>query len=283
MKTRNYVIALIVLIAVVGLWAAFRPERLVVNAKVNESFPTSANSSQTADQIVASGRFHGVAHSGTGLATIHKLADGKRVLRLTEFETSNGPDLQLYLVAAKDTMDSDTVKKAGFVTLGALKGNQGDQNYDIPADVDLAKYESATVWCRRFGVNFATAPLPSGQAAAAAPTPIFAGSFHKVLHDGSGTATVYQLPDGKRVLRFTEFNTSNGPDLQVYLVAARDANDSATVKEAGFVTLGALKGNQGEQNYEIPAEIDLTKYQAVSVWCRRFSANFITAPLAPKA
>jgi hypothetical protein len=284
MKTRKYIIGLIVLVAAVGLWAAFRPERLVVNAKVNESFPTSTNAGTASDQVVASGRFHGVAHSGTGLAQIHKLADGKRVLRLTEFDTSNGPDLQLYLVAANDTIDSDAVKKAGFLTLGALKGNQGDQNYEIPTDVDLGKYQSVTVWCRRFGVNFATAPLAAGQASlSAAPTPIFAGSFHKVLHDGSGQATIYQLPDGKRVLRFTEFNTSNGPDLQVYLVAAQDASDSASVKQAGFVTLGALKGNQGDQNYEIPTDLDLTKYKAVSVWCRRFSANFITAPLAPKA
>jgi hypothetical protein len=251
-----------------------------VNAKVNESMPTAGNA---VDQVIATGRFHGVAHGGTGLAQVHQLADGKRILRLTQFDTSNGPDLQLYLVAANDTMDSDAVKKAGFVTLGALKGNQGDQNYEIPADVDLAKYQSITVWCRRFGVNFTTAALSASQPTAAVPTPIFAGSFHKVLHDGSGNAMIYQLPNGKRILRLTEFNTSNGPDLQVYLVAAPDANDSATVKQAGFVTLGALKGNQGDQNYEIPRDVDLTKYKAVAVWCRRFGANFITAPLAPKA
>ncbi len=281
MNPRKYVIALVVLVAAIGLWAAFRPERLFVNAKVSEGFP--ANAATTTDQVIASGRFHGVAHSGAGLASVHKLNDGRRVLRLTQFDTSNGPDLQLYLVAAPDTMDSNAVKQAGFISLGALKGNQGDQNYDIPADVDLARYQSITVWCRRFGVNFTTAPLSAGNAAAASPTPIFAGSFHKVLHDGAGKATIYQLPDGKRVLRFTEFSTSNGPDLQVYLVAAHDANDSSAVKQAGFVTLGALKGNQGDQNYEIPSDVDLTKYQAVAVWCRRFSANFITAPLAPTA
>jgi len=280
MKSRKYLVAAIVLIAVVGLWAAFRPERLFVNARVNETMPVAASA---ADRVIASGQFHAVAHSGAGLAQVHQLADGKRILRLTQFDTSNGPDLQLYLVAANDTTDSDAVKKAGFITLGALKGNQGDQNYEIPADIDLAKYRSVTVWCRRFGVNFTTAPFSASQNTAAALTPIFAGSFHKVLHDGAGKATIYQLADGKRVLRFTDFSTSNGPDLQVYLVAAQDANDSATVKQAGFVTLGALKGNQGDQNYEIPGDVDLAKYKAVSVWCRRFSANFITAPLAPKA
>jgi hypothetical protein len=54
--------------------------------------------------------------------------------------------------------DSATVTSAGFIDLGSLKGNIGDQNYTIPADVDLAKYRAATIWCKRFNVNFGTAP-----------------------------------------------------------------------------------------------------------------------------
>ena len=65
----------------------------------------------------------------------------------------------MYLVAAADASDNETVTKAGFVELGKLKGNEGDQNYDIPAGLDLEKYRAVTIWCRRFGVNFATAPL----------------------------------------------------------------------------------------------------------------------------
>ena len=64
-------------------------------------------------------------------------ADGRRVLRLTDFATSNGPDVRVYLVAAPDAADNETVTKAGFVELGKLKGNEGDQNYDIPAGTDL--------------------------------------------------------------------------------------------------------------------------------------------------
>jgi Electron transfer DM13 len=59
----------------------------------------------------------------------------------------------------KDATDNETVTRAGFVDLGAMKGNKGDQNYDIPTNVDLGQYQSVTIWCRRFGVNFATAPL----------------------------------------------------------------------------------------------------------------------------
>jgi hypothetical protein len=87
------------------------------------------------------------------------LGGGRRVLRLTDFATSNGPDVRIYLVAAADVQDNETVKTAGFVELGPMKGNIGDQNYDIPATVDLANYKTVTIWCKRFGVNFGSAPL----------------------------------------------------------------------------------------------------------------------------
>jgi hypothetical protein len=87
----------------------------------------------------------------------------RRILRLTSFETSNGPDVRVYLVAASDVQDDETVKSAGFVELGPMKGNKGDQNYDIPADVDLNKYRNVTIWCARFSVNFGEAPLMAAQ------------------------------------------------------------------------------------------------------------------------
>ena len=81
-------------------------------------------------------------------------------------------------------------------------------------------------------------------------------------------------------MRLTEFATSNGPDVRVYLVAASDVQGEAAAKQAGFVDLGALKGNIGDQNYDVPADLDLNRYRAVSIWCRRFSVNFGAAPLA---
>jgi hypothetical protein len=65
----------------------------------------------------------------------------------------------VYLVAAPNATDDETVKKAGYVELGKLKGTDGDQNYEVPADLDLARYRAVTIWCRRFSVNFGTAPL----------------------------------------------------------------------------------------------------------------------------
>ena len=100
-----------------------------------------------------------MAHATRGAATVFQLPDGKRVLRFTNFETSNGPDLRVFLIAAPDATDNDTVQKSGYLELGRLKGITGDQNYDVPADADLAKYQAVTIWCNRFSVNFATAPL----------------------------------------------------------------------------------------------------------------------------
>ena len=277
MKRKKLIYGLAVIVAI-ALWAAFRPERLFVNAKVNEAMPAGfANVSQT---VLSSGSFHSVAHESKGNASIYQLANGKRILRFTNFETSNGPDVHVYLVAANDASDSETVKKAGFLELGSLKGNIGEQNYDIPVDADLAKYRAVTIWCKRFSVNFGTAPLNSSTVAPSMAQVIASGKFHDVAHKGVGQATIYQVADGQRLLRFTNFETSNGPDVRVYLVATKDASDSETVKQAGFVEVGVLKGNLGDQNYEVSSDLDLNKYRAVTIWCKRFGVNFATAPLA---
>ena len=174
------------------LWYLFRPDALVISKTVNEPFPavgesasamressmgsSMAQSSEMAHSSMAnsaaldashdvepvrlvSGRFHTNAHETRGLAAIYVLDDGRRVLRLTDFSTSNGPDVRVYLVAAADVQEEDAAKQAGFVDLGAMKGNIGDQNYDIPAGLDLSKYRSVSIWCRRFSVNFGAAPL----------------------------------------------------------------------------------------------------------------------------
>ena len=107
------------------------------------------------------------------------------------------------------------------------------------------------------------------------------GTFHGKVHQTSGRATVYQEADGKLLLRLTNFKTSNGPDVHVILIAAKDADDDANFlkTDTARVELGKLKGNEGDQNYAIPAGTDLSKYQTVSIYCERFNANFGAAPL----
>ena len=138
-------------------WYAFRPERLAVDRRVHEELTTTGGRSSV--QTLASGTFHGVLHPTQGTATIYRLGNGSRVLRFTNFKTSNGPDVHVYMVAADDAKDSATVQRAEVIDLGTIKGNIGDQNYTLGPDVDLSRYRAVSVWCKRFSVNFGTAPL----------------------------------------------------------------------------------------------------------------------------
>jgi hypothetical protein len=164
MRRRIWIVGLVI-VGAVG-WYLFRPELLFVRTRVNEALPGSTaelvgqtRTGATAPMALLSGQFYSIAHETRGSATVHRLPDGRRVLRLTQFLTSNGPDVRVYLVAAADAPDNETVKKAGFIELGKLKGTEGDQNYDIPAELDLAKYRAVSIWCHRFSVNFGAAPL----------------------------------------------------------------------------------------------------------------------------
>src|SRR6266508_1256413 len=108
--------------------------------------------------VLASGEFRSLEPGTSGRAVVLELADGSRVLRFEALDTSNGPDLHVYLseVAAGDDARGHG---EGFVDLGKLKGNKGNQNYAIPTEVDLARYRSAVIWCKRFAVGFGVAPL----------------------------------------------------------------------------------------------------------------------------
>jgi len=157
-KMNKWKLALSVLaIVLFAAWYAFRPERLFINRRVNEALPSTAEASSA--QILESGTFFGVMHPTTGSATIYRLADGGRILRFTNFETSNGPDVHVYLVAADNAKDSATVKRSEFIDLGTIKGNKGNQNYALAYDLDLSKYRTVSIWCKRFAINFGAAPL----------------------------------------------------------------------------------------------------------------------------
>jgi pentapeptide MXKDX repeat protein len=112
-------------------------------------------------KTLVTGKFHGKVHKTEGRATIYQEADGKLVLRLTKFKTSNGPDVHVILVATTDALDDANFLKDNTekLELGKLKGNEGDQNYEIPAGTDLTKFRAVSIYCERFNANFGTAPL----------------------------------------------------------------------------------------------------------------------------
>jgi hypothetical protein len=106
-----------------------------------------------------------------------------------------------------------------------------------------------------------------------------AGQFTDIdsVHKGSGTGTIYELPDGNHIVRFEEFNVTNGPQLHVLLATAPEPTTSSELGE--YIDLGGLKGNMGNQNYEIPADVNLEQYQSVVIYCMPFHVVFSTATL----
>lgn len=185
MKNRNLLYLGIALAVIVGLPIAYYLlSPLWVNVKVDESFPTAmpAEVSVQATQamstamaeptkmmeeampeaemtLLAQGSFYDIIHVGSGQALFYQLADGTRILRLQDFEVDNGPDLHVYLVPNDPVATSVGVDIPGAIDLGKLKGNIGDQNYEIPADLDLSQFKSVVIWCQPFRVPFIAAPL----------------------------------------------------------------------------------------------------------------------------
>ncbi|MPZ91550.1 MAG: hypothetical protein GEU68_07965 [Actinobacteria bacterium] len=94
---------------------------------------------------LARGLFVGLAHPGSGVAAVVALAEGGRKLTLTKFATDNGPDLRVYL-STKNPAQSRELGE--FKDVGALKGNAGDQQYDIPNNLDLDPFSNVVIWCR---------------------------------------------------------------------------------------------------------------------------------------
>jgi hypothetical protein len=120
-----------------------------------------------------------------------------------------------------------------------------------------------------------------GQSAAAQPAALSSGQFNEIdaLHKGEGRATVFKLPDGQRVLRLENFKVTNGPDLFVYVSGHADPRDGKQLRGPVAVELGRLKGNIGDQNYELPATLDLTAVKSVVIYCKQFSVIFSVASL----
>ena len=129
-------------------------EAAKVNNTVIENI-SMTTTKETANKTLA-GTFVGAGdgfHNAEGVAKLIQVGDGTNILRLENLKVTNGPDLYVYLSADKTASD--------FVSLGRLKGNMGNQNYEIPNGTDLTKYNNVLIWCRAFSVLFGSAQLLS--------------------------------------------------------------------------------------------------------------------------
>ncbi len=133
------------------LWYAFSP--LLFDEVVAEQLTTA--------QVVSTGSFRDAdrAHQGSGMAALVALPGGGFEVQLSEFQVTNGPDLEVWLSAHPDPAESSDVSSNAWVSLGRLKGNVGDQAYSVPAGTDVSTIKSVVIWCEQFGVLFSPAAL----------------------------------------------------------------------------------------------------------------------------
>ncbi|WP_019888254.1 DM13 domain-containing protein [Streptomyces purpureus] len=176
-KRRGKVVTGVLVAAVLLVGAGlywFQPWKLWQDDTVSEALPavsappsapepaTSTPGSPAAPATIAEGKLISHEHTTTGTAKLIRLADGSHTLRLENLDTSNGPDLRVWLTDApvkEGTAGWRVFDDGKYVSLGKLKGNKGDQNYAIPADVKLSDYSSVSIWCDRFDVSFGAARL----------------------------------------------------------------------------------------------------------------------------
>lgn len=171
--------AVTIVVVAIGAFALywFAPWNLFIDKRVDEALPGAAapaggsepeeettdgqvaGGTQADPVMLAMGEFASLEHETSGTALIIELKDGRRFLRLQGLETSNGPDLRVYLSSVPAQDDWYVYDDGRFVDLGGLKGNLGSSNYEIPPNVDLSDFETAVIWCRRFSVGFGVAPL----------------------------------------------------------------------------------------------------------------------------
>ena len=143
----------VALVASAGIWAI---SPYFTNSIIDEALPTAGAESPMIKEEMTSilGKFMGVGdgiHDAQGDVMVLTLEDDSRYLRFENFKATNGPDLYVYL--ATDDKASD------FVNLGQLKANMGNQNYEIPSDVDLSNYNKVLIWCKAFSVLFGSSEL----------------------------------------------------------------------------------------------------------------------------
>ena len=127
----------------------FSKQNATVNENMNETKMTNDTMTLMGNFVDAGDGFH----KAEGIAKVINLADGRTFLRLENLKTTNGPDLYVYLSVGKDALD--------IVNLGRLKGNIGNQNYEIPSGTDLSKYNTVLIWCKAFSTLFGSAKLSS--------------------------------------------------------------------------------------------------------------------------
>jgi Electron transfer DM13 len=283
-KTKK-ILAIAAVPALIGAWAAFRPELLFVDQKVNETLPTV--SGQTVSTL-ASAKFVSYAHETTGQASIVSV-NGKQILRLSSFKTSNGPDVHVYLLKGSDPK---VVTEGQYLDLGSIKGNVGDQNYELPAGTKAADYGAVNIWCKRFSVGFGGAALTPDKesiggkmtSALTVQTVRFAdeirvtgGKFRADMTGIKGSTELIER-NGQRYLRLKGVKAP-GMGIEIYLVKSETVAPKTDIRKLTKVKLGILNSKNGTQEFPVSKDLDAWLYRSVTLWDAKSNTALSSAPL----
>jgi hypothetical protein len=147
---------------------------------------------------------------------------------------------------------------------------------DLPTTTPAAEGSTTTPAAPTASEPITTAP--AAPTATAGPVDLAGGEFVSLDHGTSGTVRILALADGRRFVRLEGLDTDNGPDLYLYL-SANPAGGPEQAFDDDYLSLGRLQGNLGDQNYELPPDVDPLAYASVVIWCDRFNSAFGAADL----
>ncbi|MBC8066237.1 MAG: DM13 domain-containing protein [Chlorobia bacterium] len=270
MRPRNTkkIIAFTAIPILIAGWALFRPELALVNNSVDEAAPSGKTS-----EVIGKGEFASYAHETTGTAQL-LMAGDKKILRLSGFKTSNGPDVHVLLVKGSDSKMFDA---NAALDLGVIKGNVGDQNYELPAGTNLADYQSVSIWCKRFNVSFGGATLAKEM------TKTSWRSTHDGLHlvafgeivvtfgkfraDAPGVKGKAQLVEDKglRFIRLSGASAGMSKGVEVYLVKKETFSKGTDLNTLTKIKLGTFQPG-AKQEFAVSKDLDLWLYRSVALW-----------------
>ncbi len=240
------IIALLVVAMGIFVIAYFEPHKLFIDEEVNEDFPAPV----------------AVATTTTAAPPV------------TDAPTTTAAPTPTTTEPATNTTEPAT-------TAATAPGESPDEDAQTTTTAPSAEEPTTTITAPPTTTSTTAAPVTTTTTEAVPEGPVLLSSSEWISlgHPGTGTVLVYRQPDGSHVIRFQDLAVSNGPDLLVILSTSPLVNDQNAYSEVEFVSLGDLKGNKGNQNYVLPAEVNIGDYQTVAIWCRRFNYTFNAAEL----
>ena len=267
MRKRNIlIIAAIVVLVPVAAFAWWLLSPLFISKTVDEEFPFAATAQVPADMTMA--------EVETVMETMAKM-DQEPMNEPMPRQMDSPTGSKMDNAGQEAAVSAEAAEETSMITIEVDK--------EVAAEVVTGSEDAMEEMVQEIVRNMETTPTTptTPEAMTLEPVALASGNFRDAdsFHRGSGTATVYRLPDGSHLLRLENFEVTNGPDLRVLLAQPGDPMSRDELQSGGYTHLAKLKGNIGNQNYEIPADINLDEQNSVIIYCMPFHVIFSVAPL----